>query len=125
MHRKRPDPVVTFHESMKRASRTTVKLRESAEKETLRGEWAVEPTTGEVTTPRAVTGGISLASVPHVLRRREELASLPLDGRDGFLLSLIDDATSVQTLIDVAAIAPSEVVAILQRLVALGVIDLH
>lgn len=124
MHRKRPDPVVTFHESMKRASRTTVRLRESAEKETLRGAWALEPTTGEITTPRAVTGGISLASVPRLARRREDIANLPLDGRAGFLLSLIDDTTNVQTLIDVAAIAPSEVVELLERLVALGVIVL-
>lgn len=116
--------MVTFHESMKRASRTTVKLRDRAEKETIRGPWKDEPGTGEVATPRASTGGISLASVPHLVRRREELASLPLDARDGFLLAHIDDSTTVQTLIDVSAMSPSEVVEIIERLVKLGVITL-
>jgi hypothetical protein len=75
-------------------------------------------------TPRPVSGGIALESVPRLVRRPQSLIGLPLDHKTGFVLALIDGETNVQTLIDVAGMPPVEVVSTIERLVELGVVVL-
>jgi hypothetical protein len=64
------------------------------------------------------------ASAPRMLLSRGELAALPLDPRDAFVLSLVDGKTSVQGLVDMAALGDGEVLTILERLAALRVLEL-
>jgi hypothetical protein len=75
-------------------------------------------------TPRPVSGGIALESVPRLVRRPQSLTGLPLDHKIGFVLALIDGETNVQTLIDVAGMPPLEVVSTIEHLVELGVVVL-
>ncbi|MDB4944270.1 MAG: hypothetical protein JWP97_3804 [Labilithrix sp.] len=64
------------------------------------------------------------AHAPRMLRERRELESAPIDHRDAFVLSLVDGATSVQGIIDLAAMPGGEVIAILTRLAELGIVSL-
>jgi len=62
--------------------------------------------------------------VPRVVRARADLASAPIGPREAFLLALVDGSTSVQGLVDVAAMPEAEVVQILERLRRLGIVTL-
>jgi hypothetical protein len=74
-------------------------------------------------TPRPVSGGIALESVPRLVRRPQSLIGLEgLDHKAGFVLSLIDGESTVQTLIDVSGMAPLAVVTTLETLVNAGVV---
>lgn len=74
-------------------------------------------------TPRPVSGGIALESVPRLVRRPQSLIGLEgLDHKAGFVLSLIDGESTVQTLIDVSGMAPLAVVSTLELLVNAGVV---
>jgi hypothetical protein len=73
-------------------------------------------------TPRPVDGGIALESVPKLVAAPEKLVGLPLDHRAGFVLACIDGESTVQTIIDVSALPPHDVVLTLERLVELGVL---
>lgn len=66
--------------------------------------------------------GWSLASVPVVLRTREELLLLQLDHVSGFLLSHVDGETSLETILDLVPVPESEALAIVESLLALDVI---
>ena len=61
-------------------------------------------------------------AAPKVLKTRRELASAPIDHRDAFVLSLVDGKTSVQGVVDLAAMPDGEAVSILQRLATLGIV---
>ena len=63
-------------------------------------------------------------TTPRVVRSSDDLVQAPLDHREGFILSLVDGKTSVQVLIDVAAMPEGEVIAALQRLRRLGILTL-
>ena len=63
-------------------------------------------------------------AAPRVLRTRRELENAPINHRDAFVLSLIDGKTSVQGLVDLAAMPDGEVVTTLARLAALGIISM-
>lgn len=74
-------------------------------------------------TPRPASGGIALESVPRLVRRPQSLVGLEgLDHRAGFVLSLIDGESTVQTLIDVSGMAPLAVVSTIELLVDCGVV---
>jgi len=62
------------------------------------------------------------AVTPKVLKSGDELASLPIDHRDAFVLSLIDGRMSVHALVDVAGMPEPEVAAILEKLTRLGIV---
>jgi hypothetical protein len=68
---------------------------------------------------------ISLAAIPLVVVPPEELIALPLDARFGFLLSLMDGATTVEELLDVATIDRADVLEMLGQLLQQGVIALR
>jgi hypothetical protein len=66
-----------------------------------------------------------LASVPHVVLGRDELLTLPLDERFGFILSLMDGQTSIADILDLCGLARVEVVEMIVALLRNGVIDLR
>ncbi|CAN5924586.1 hypothetical protein BH11MYX4_BH11MYX4_16420 [soil metagenome] len=74
----------------------------------------------------AIAGRQSRAPVaaPQLLKPLRELASAPIDHRDAFVLSLVDGKTSVQGVVDLAAMADGEAVSILHRLATLGIVRL-
>jgi hypothetical protein len=68
---------------------------------------------------------VSLRAVPWLVVTYDEVRSLALDSRDGFVLSLVDGRLSVEAILDVAGFPEDETVGILVRLVRLGVIELR
>ena len=60
--------------------------------------------------------------VPRVTVPVEELPSLSMDNRMGFLIALIDGESSIQTLLDVASMPPREVLHALVTLRDLGIV---
>lgn len=69
--------------------------------------------------------GWSLSSVPVVARPREEILEMPLDHRAGFFLAHVDGKSNLETILDLVPLPESEVLALLESLVALGVIRLR
>lgn len=72
--------------------------------------------------PRAAR--ISLEGVPKLRVALSELRAMTLDHRAGFLLSLCDGSSSVETILDMCAMPRDEAVAILSDLVMRGVVAL-
>ena len=69
---------------------------------------------------------LTLDAVPRLALSAERIASLNLDHRAGFLLSQIDGATSVETLLDLACvISRVDALRIVAGFVASGVVELH
>jgi len=83
------------------------------------GEAAVALATKHGRMSRAVVG-----AAPALLRTRRQLEDAPINHRDAFVLSLIDGKTSVQGVVDLAAMPDGEVLTILERLAALGIVSL-
>lgn len=63
-----------------------------------------------------------MGAIPKRIVEDRELLTLPLDHREAFVLSHIDGATDVRTLIDVCAMTQDELVAVIQRLLSLSAI---
>ncbi|MCC6648879.1 MAG: hypothetical protein IT374_25350 [Polyangiaceae bacterium] len=63
-------------------------------------------------------------AVPRVSMARALISSLPLDHRAGFVLSLVDSASTVDEILDLAGMPPTEAREILIHLARRGVIDL-
>jgi len=61
--------------------------------------------------------------VPIVTVPFEQLPSLSMDHRIGFLVALIDGASSIQTILDVSGMPPREVLHALATLRDLGIVD--
>jgi hypothetical protein len=68
---------------------------------------------------------LPIAAVPWLIATHEELLALPLDGRAGFVLSLIDGRCTVEMILDIAGLPEDEAIDILNSLRQLGVIELH
>jgi hypothetical protein len=66
---------------------------------------------------RAMPGVLVVVTPPERLKR------LPLDHRAGFLLSRIDGATDLETLIEIAAMPRHEALRIVRDLFESGVVD--
>jgi len=63
-------------------------------------------------------------AAPRLLKTRAELVAAPIDHRDAFVLSLLDGKTSVQGVVDLAAMPDGDVLGILGRLAKLGIVHL-
>jgi hypothetical protein len=74
-------------------------------------------------TPDAV--GLAGRAIPRLLKTKSEIAAAPIDHRAGFLLSYIDGTTSVQGLVDIAAMPEEDVHEILERLRRLGIVSIR
>jgi hypothetical protein len=66
--------------------------------------------------------GNYLARVPVLAVSEAELPLLPLDHREGFLVSHIDGASSIETILDVCAMPAEEALELIEGLVERGVI---
>jgi hypothetical protein len=75
------------------------------------------PTVREVRVGRSV-----FARVPVVIVGAAELRDARLDGRAGFLLSLVDGSTSIEHLLDVSGMTSDEVLAVLEELRLRGIV---
>ena len=67
---------------------------------------------------------MAMTAVPERAVSDRELMTLPLDHRAGFVLSHVDGATDLRTLIDVCGMDHDELVGVVERLVALRAIRL-
>lgn len=75
--------------------------------------------------PDAMGAGARGRQVPKIVRTKAEIAEAPIDHRAGFLLAHIDGVTSVQGLVDVAAMPENEVHEIIERLRRLGIVAIR
>jgi hypothetical protein len=64
-------------------------------------------------------------AVPCVAMTSEDLLALPLDGREGFVLSLVDGRSDVETIVDIAGLPEEETIEIVLKLCYLGAIELR
>jgi hypothetical protein len=78
----------------------------------------------EPETPRAVWVDLSPSRVPRLLMDRDELMRVKLDRNEAFLVSLLDEVSTVAMLVDVAGMPEEQTLATLHRLRARGIIDL-
>lgn len=69
--------------------------------------------------------GWSLSSVPVLARAQEEIVKMPLDHRAGFFLTHVDGESNLETILDLVPLPEGEVLALVESLVALGVIRLE
>jgi len=67
---------------------------------------------------------IPRTAIPIVVMTRSEILALPLDHRAGFMLTRIDGNSTVQQILDVAAMDADEALAVLENLLALGALAL-
>jgi len=102
-----------------RSERATRRL--SSDRVTIRRPttWAPEPLMAE-------DGGDDVRpdAIPRPARPARDLLRLRLDARAGFVLSMVDGHTTVQTIIDVCGLPDAEVVALLRTLRDAGAITL-
>ena len=69
--------------------------------------------------------GWSLSSVPVLAREQTEIMKMALDHRAGFFLAHVDGESSLETILDLVPLPEGEVLALVESLVALGVIRLE
>jgi hypothetical protein len=72
-----------------------------------------------------VSGVVSLDAVPWLDVPYDALLAMPLDSRQGFLLSLVDGRCTVEMITDMSGMPRVEVFTMLQELVAMGVLTLR
>jgi hypothetical protein len=60
--------------------------------------------------------------VPRLAVSAQELALLPLDHREGFLVACVDGVSTIETILDVSAMPAEEALVILESLVERGVL---
>jgi hypothetical protein len=68
---------------------------------------------------------IPLAGIPDVVMTKEQIVTLPLDARHGFVLSLVDGVMSVADILDVCGIDRVDAIEIVAALVRSGVVSLR
>ena len=66
---------------------------------------------------QSMVGALSIVMLP------EDLKQLPLDHRAGFLLSLMDESTDLETLIEVSAMRRGDALRIVRDLYQSGVVE--
>jgi hypothetical protein len=63
--------------------------------------------------------------VPYLTVSIGEVSLLPLDHREGFILSRVDGRSTIETILDVCAMPADEALDIIESLVERGIIDLR
>jgi hypothetical protein len=76
------------------------------------------------TQPEMAVAGDYFRRVPRLAITPRELTLLPLDHREGFILSRVDGTTTVETILDLCAMPSDEALAILESLVERGVLTM-
>lgn len=72
-----------------------------------------------------VSGVVTLEAVPWLDIPYDELLAMPLDARQGFLLSLVDGRCTVEMITDMSGLPREEVFTMLAELMAMGVLTLR
>jgi hypothetical protein len=72
-----------------------------------------------------VSGVVTADAVPWLDIAYDELLAMPLDPRQGFLLSLVDGRCTVEMITDMSGFPREEVFMMLSELVAMGVLTLR
>lgn len=85
-------------------------------------EWELEPEGMESVADFTARLG-SLARVPTMTVPFDQLATLSLDNRMGFLIAMVDGTSTIQTLLDVAAMPVLEVLRALVMLEERGIVE--
>jgi hypothetical protein len=85
-------------------------------------EWEPEPEDVEPVERFAARLG-SFARVPTLTVPFDQLAALSIDNRMGFLIAMVDGTSSIQTLLDVAAMPMLEVLRTLVTLEEQGIVE--
>jgi hypothetical protein len=91
-------------------------------------EWRDDAGLAEIALANAVGGpllDVRTTDVPRVTLSPEECAVGSLDHREGFILSLLDGASDVETLLDIAGMPAAEALAVLCDLCARGIVTLE
>ncbi len=83
------------------------------------------PATEAPTRPELPAALAFFGRVPVLLTPMSQLASLPLDHRAGFLVSLIDGTSSIESLLDACAMPAEEAIAILNGLLEQHIVALR
>jgi hypothetical protein len=88
---------------------------------------SADRTTSETDPPPSgvVSGVVTLDAVPWLDVAYDTLLAMPLDARQGFLLSLVDGRCTVEMITDMSGLPRAEVFAMLSELVAMGVLTLR
>ncbi len=71
-----------------------------------------------------VAHGMSLASIPMVVKTQAELREMPLDHRAAFLLQQMDGACDLEAVLDVSGMPETEALAIVEVLLSYGAVVL-
>jgi hypothetical protein len=77
----------------------------------------------ESTARRIDVSGAFLSRVPHIVLSRPELNATDLDHREYFLISLMDGATTIETILDICGMPSDEALAILESLERRGIVQ--
>jgi hypothetical protein len=91
-------------------------------------EWADDAELAEIALANAVSGqliDVRGSDVPRVVVSPEECEVSSLDHREGFILSLLDGASDVETVLDIAGMPVAEALALLCDLCARGLVTLE
>jgi hypothetical protein len=72
---------------------------------------------------RDETWARTMSGAPVVIVSADELKRLPLDHRAGFLLSLMDGATHLDALVEIAGMPRKEVIRLVRDLFESGIVD--
>jgi hypothetical protein len=68
---------------------------------------------------------VPLHAVPWLIMTLDQVRLMPLDSRAGRVLSLIDGRSTTEMILDMSGIQEDEAVAILARMLELGVIEIR
>ena len=84
----------------------------------------VRPKSEVATLPQVRAAESFLAKIPRVAFAVDRIRAEHLDHRSGFVLSLLDGATTVEELLDVSGMSEEETLAVLEDLQARGIVSL-
>lgn len=85
----------------------------------------VEAAADEPPPSGVISGVVTLDAVPWLDIAYDELLAMPLDPRQGFLLSLVDGRCTVEMITDMSGMPRAEVFVMLAELVTMGVLTLR
>jgi hypothetical protein len=71
------------------------------------------------------SGIVGLDSVPWLVVTHEQLRTMPLDQRHGFVLSLVDGRCTIEMLADISGFGRAETIALVAELVGHGALVLR
>ncbi len=83
------------------------------------------PDDARSTDPELVAAADFMLLVPYLAVDEREISLLPLDHREGFLLSRVDGLSTIETILDVCAMSADEALEIIKGLVERGIIALR